>query len=154
MVLLQPWQMIDVLRAWLAEMETDEALVQQTGDVWHEAQRALQVSDEAEHDAHLAWAVVPAVWRPVSAQAIGLPNVDELELSVFFTYRMRPDREPDDMVLVLRAADALVRRISQDEWTSGAASSQIVTKARLNAIPEQPYIAVESAFILRFLPGD
>lgn len=151
---MHPWHMLDLLRAALAALEAEDALVQQRGDTWHEAERALSPDDEAEHEAHLAWSIIPEVWRPVGDQAIGGAALDELDLSVRWTYRVRPDDEQTDLLLALRSADGLCREVAREAWAQGGATVRTLQKARIIPLPGQPYVGVEARFTLSFFPGE
>ena len=150
---LGPWDMIEWLVEHLATADTT-AITQQDDDAWHEARCMLTPEWEADHNAHLAFAVFPTSWRPIGEQQEGQANLDELSLDVQFTYRVRPDREPADVRLALRAADQLSRWALQHEWTRGACGLRMVAKATISPIAEQPYVRVIQSYILQFFPGD
>lgn len=150
---LGPWDMLELLVEHLEGADTT-AITQLDADVWHEAQHMLSPEWEADPNAHLAFAVFPGIWRPLGEQHEGIANLDELSVDIRFTYRIRPDREPTDVRLSLRAADQLSRRALQHAWTRGACSLRMVTKAQVSPIPDQPYVQVVQSYILQSCPGD
>lgn len=150
---LAPWDLLERLAEHLAGAST-AGITQDDNDAWHEAQVMLTSNYEADHNAHLAFAIYPQAWVPLAEQREDDFNLDELTIDVRFSYRVRPDREPADVRLSLRAAHQLSQRVLEDAWTHGACSVRMGTKARLSAVADAPYVEVVQTFLINFAPGD
>lgn len=151
---LDPWTLLEWLRDAVAGAPT-EGITQLDDDSWHEAQRPFTPTSEADTLGHLAFNVIANRWTPDSEQTPELLGIDRMPVSVLFCYHLRPDCQNDDYRACFRAAKHVYQTVNNTErWAHGAAVVEIVEKARVGVVPDEPYALVEVQFNVTFNPGD